>query len=100
MARLAIASVRSGLDTLIWKYKINVLIEQQLLVGDIVRNAARGVPDRLAIAWGDRGLTFGELDARANQVARAAGIVRGDRVAVWSNTELDLGPLFAGLAKV
>jgi acyl-CoA synthetase (AMP-forming)/AMP-acid ligase II len=99
MARLAIASVRSGLDTLIWKYKINVLIGQQLLVGDIVRNAARGVPDRLAIACGDRSLTFAELDARANQVARATGAAHGDRVAVWSNTELDLAPLFGGLAK-
>ena len=100
MARLAIASVRSGLDTLIWKYKINVLVGQPLLVGDIVRNAARGVPDRLAIALGDRGLTFGELDLRANQVARAAAVSLGERVAVWSNTELDLAPVFAGLAKI
>lgn len=100
MARLAIASVRSGLDTLIWKYKINVLVGQPLLVGDIVRNAARGVPDRVAIALGDRRLTFAELDVRSNQVARAAGVALGDRVAVWSNTELDLAPLFAGLAKV
>jgi acyl-CoA synthetase (AMP-forming)/AMP-acid ligase II len=69
-------------------------------VGDVVRNAARGVPRRLAIVHGDRSLTFGELDARSNQVARALGVGRGDRVAVWSNTELDLAPVFAALAKV
>ena len=66
----------------------------------MVRNAARGVPHRLAIVHGDRVLTFGELDARANQVARALGVARGDRVAVWSNTELELAPVFAALAKV
>lgn len=65
-----------------------------------MRNAARGAPNRLAIVHGDRSLTFGELDARANQVARALGVAAGDRVAVWSNTQLELAPAFAALAKV
>ena len=45
-------------------------------------------------------MTFGELDGRSNQVARALGAGHGDRVAVWSNTELDLAPAFAALAKL
>jgi acyl-CoA synthetase (AMP-forming)/AMP-acid ligase II len=72
---------------------------EQLLVGEVVRNAARSVPQRLAIVHGGRSLTFGELDARSNQVRRALGVARGDRVAVWSNTDLDLAPVFAALAK-
>ena len=74
-------------------------MKQPLLVGDIIRNAARGAPNRLAIAHGDRSLTFRELDCRSNQVARTLGAGCGDRVAVWSNTTIELAPLFAALAK-
>ena len=71
----------------------------QLLVGDLFRNAARAVPDRVAAAFGDEQVTFGELDAAANRTARALGAGLGDRVAVWSGTDLGLAPVFAGLAK-
>ena len=43
------------------------------------------VPDALAVVHGEERLTYGQLDARANQVARAlagAGVAAGDRVAV------------------
>jgi len=72
---------------------------QELLVGDIFRNAARAVPERLAAAHGDDTLTFGQLDRQANQLARVLGVGRHDRVAVWSNTELALAPVFGALAK-
>lgn len=70
-----------------------------MLVGDIFRNGARAIPERVAAAFGDRSLTYGELDRRANQVARALGVAHGDRVAVWSGTDLGLVPVFAALAK-
>jgi 3-oxocholest-4-en-26-oate---CoA ligase len=50
-------------------------------------------PDRLAIACGDTHLSFGELDARADRVARvlaAGGLVAGDKVAI----ELVNGPAY------
>lgn len=72
----------------------------QLLVGDLFRNAARAVPDRVAAAFEDQRLTFAELDRAANRTARALGAVHGDRVAVWSGTDLALAPVFAALAKV
>jgi acyl-CoA synthetase (AMP-forming)/AMP-acid ligase II len=74
-----------------------------LLIGDVFRNAANAVPDRTAAVVGPRSITFGEIDRRANQMARALqeyGIGRGDRVAVWTATNLDVVPLFAALAKV
>ncbi|MCU1374993.1 MAG: long-chain fatty acid--CoA ligase [Actinomycetia bacterium] len=69
------------------------------MVGDLFRNAARAVPDRVAAVFGDDSLTFGELDRAANRTARALGAQPGDRVAVWSGTDLGLAPVFAGLAK-
>lgn len=74
-----------------------------LLVGDVFRNAARAVPHRLAAAHQGRELTFGDLDRRANQVARAlvaCGIGHRDRVVTWTTTTLDVVPVFAALAKL
>ena len=74
-----------------------------LLIGDVFRNAARAVPDRLAAVVGERSLTFAELDRGANRMARAVaalGVARGDRVVVWCGTHLEVMPLFVALAKL
>jgi len=74
-----------------------------LLIGDVIRHASRVAPDGLAATLGDDELTFAEVDARANQVARtlaALGVEHQDRVAWWSETTLDAMPVFAALAKL
>jgi acyl-CoA synthetase (AMP-forming)/AMP-acid ligase II len=74
-----------------------------LLVGDIVRHAARATPTALAATLGDGEITFAELDARANQVARvlaARDVGIGDRVAWWGETSLDAMPIFNAVARV
>jgi long-chain acyl-CoA synthetase len=53
------------------------------VVPDLLRNSARLVPDRVAVAAGAAALTFAELDARASAIARglrARGVSRGDQV--------------------
>ena len=75
----------------------------ELLIGDVFRNAGRAVPDRVAAVVGSRSITFGEIDRLANRLAHALqeyGVGRGDRVAVWAATNLDVIPLFAALAKL
>ncbi len=74
-----------------------------LLIGDVFRVAARSVPNRIAAAIGERSITYGELDAEANRIARlllSMGVGHRDRVVMWSDTSLDAVPLFAGLAKI
>jgi acyl-CoA synthetase (AMP-forming)/AMP-acid ligase II len=74
-----------------------------LLIGDVFRNAARAVPRRPAAVLGDRALTFGELDRRANHVARvlaSCGVGHRDRVLVHAATSLDVVPVFVALAKL
>ena len=75
----------------------------ELLIGSIVTNAARAVPDRPAVVLGDESLTFAALNARANAVAAALtglGLGVGDRLVTWSTTAIDLAPLFAAAAKL
>lgn len=74
-----------------------------LLVGDVVRHAARATPRELAATLGDEEVTFAGLDARSNQIARvltARGVGLGDRVAWWGETSLDAMPIFNALARV
>ncbi|MFM8305181.1 MAG: class I adenylate-forming enzyme family protein [Actinomycetota bacterium] len=74
-----------------------------LLVGEVFRAGARAEPDRVAVALGDRTLTFAEVDRSANAHAHAlrrAGVGHGDRVVLWSATAIDAVPLFAALAKI
>jgi amino acid adenylation domain-containing protein len=55
------------------------------MLHELVSRAAAARPDGLAVRGPDGDLSYAELDAKANQVARAladAGIGRGDRVAI------------------
>jgi amino acid adenylation domain-containing protein len=54
---------------------------------ELVIDAAARHPDRLAVASPGEGLTYGELDRKANALAHrlsALGVGRGDRVAIWA----------------
>src|SRR5262249_12230397 len=74
-----------------------------LLIGNVLRHAARSTPRRLAATLQDEELTFGALDERANRTARVLagmGVGHGDRVAWWGNTSLDALPIFFALARL
>ena len=73
-----------------------------LLVGDIFRNVARSVPDRVAAVAGEHRVTFAELHHGANQISAvlaALGVGVGDRVVTWCDNTIDLVPLYVGLAR-
>jgi acyl-CoA synthetase (AMP-forming)/AMP-acid ligase II len=77
-------------------------VPEPLLVGDVFRNAARAVPDRVAVVIGDESLTFGQLDRLSNEVVECMlgqGHEPGDRIVVAAETTLDTVVLFAGIAK-
>jgi acyl-CoA synthetase (AMP-forming)/AMP-acid ligase II len=73
-----------------------------------VREHARRVPDRVAVHFQGKGLTFADIDWRSNRVAqglREAGVRRGSRVGILAkNTptfyEVALGAQKAGAALV
>lgn len=60
-------------------------IQQQLLIGDIVRRRVAVHPSRTALIWRDLEMSYLELDGMIDQVAtgfRRLGVKRGDRVAL------------------
>jgi acyl-CoA synthetase (AMP-forming)/AMP-acid ligase II len=76
--------------------------ERTRTIADITRVQAADRPDDIAHVFKDRRTTFAELDARASRIANgliAAGLVPGDRVAVYAaNSDRYVEVLF-GCAK-
>jgi acyl-CoA synthetase (AMP-forming)/AMP-acid ligase II len=73
----------------------------ELLVGDVLRTAARRHPDRPAAALGDATMTFGQVDAGARTLAAQLvfhGVRRGDRVAWVARNSLEAVVLHAACA--
>ena len=78
------------------------------LLHQAVSATAAVAPERVAIVDRDRVLTYGELDARSNQVAHllgSLGVGPGDRVCLWLDKSFDAvaglyGVLKAGAAYV
>lgn len=69
---------------------------------DLMRGHAARTPDKLCLVDGAARLSFGELDARSNRVARALiaqGVQPGDRVALLDTTSAVSYELFYGCAK-
>ncbi|AYN42870.1 acyl-CoA synthetase [Streptomyces dangxiongensis] len=57
-------------------------------VDGVLRRSARRTPARLAVEYGERGWTYGELDdavSRAASLLRAEGLAPGDRVASYGH---------------
>jgi acyl-CoA synthetase (AMP-forming)/AMP-acid ligase II len=74
----------------------------QLVVGNIVRQAASARPDGFAAGLADETTTFGELDRDADEIARrllVRGAGGGHRVVVWAATDLSLTAIFVGAAR-
>jgi acyl-CoA synthetase (AMP-forming)/AMP-acid ligase II len=62
-------------------------------VGRMLETTARRFPEHLAVCWGDRVLTYADLDRRTNALAHglaSLGVQRGDRVAVLMRNRPEL----------
>ncbi len=70
---------------------------------DLAERRAELTPDRPALAWQDRWLTYAELDERAGRLAhalRSRGVGRGDRVAILAHNHVAHADLVLATAKL
>jgi fatty-acyl-CoA synthase len=85
--------------------KVESLLQKasQFTVGDILRKNARTKPDHLAVALGERQLTFAQLNQEVNRLANSfsnLGIERGDRVAILSENRMEYCQVIYAAAKL
>ena len=68
---------------------------------DFLEHSARQWPDKEALVCGSRRATYAQLDQAANALAHhlvAMGVVRGDRVMVFSENTVETVVSFWGVA--
>ncbi|GAA5066823.1 amino acid adenylation domain-containing protein [Nocardia callitridis] len=69
----------------------------------MIRAASRDYPQRTAVVFGDKELTYAEFDARVNRLARllvSRGVRNGDHVAVYAERSEWLPVTFAAVLRV
>jgi amino acid adenylation domain-containing protein len=82
--------------------KAPVAFPQDKLVKDLFEDWAQRTPDAEAVVFEGERLTFGQLDERANRVARrlqSLGVGPGKLVGVYMSKSLDLVPAVLGVIK-
>jgi amino acid adenylation domain-containing protein len=81
---------------------INVEYPQDKLIHELFEEQAAARPDAVAVVYEDQSLTYSELDARANRVAReliALGVQPDDRVAICVERSLEMVVGLIGILK-
>ncbi|MDI3257044.1 MAG: acyl-CoA synthetase [Kyrpidia sp.] len=71
-------------------------------IGDTLRRSRARHPDKLALKWKGESVTYRELDERVNRLANgllAAGVAKGDRIAILSKNCLDFVILWFAAAR-
>jgi acyl-CoA synthetase (AMP-forming)/AMP-acid ligase II len=76
--------------------------EETMVIGDLIENNARRIPDHVGLVWNDERITWRQLNERANQMANAMialGVTPGDRVAFILDNSRELVELYFAIAK-
>lgn len=76
---------------------------RRLVVPELVARSARRKPDQPALAFEGSGLTFAQLDQRANRAAGALaerGVAAGDHVAILMYNRLEFVETFLGIQRL
>ena len=75
----------------------------RLYLSDRFKETVRKYPNKVAIMFEDRQITFRELDELSNQIAnvlRANGLRHGDSAAIFMENSLEYLAVFLGLCKL
>src|SRR5690242_19956794 len=73
-----------------------------MLTGDMLRRSAARFPEKDAIVWQDRSITYRALDLAANRFANALvslDLKKGGKIAIISRNRLEYGIVFFGASR-
>ena len=77
--------------------------KESLYISDLFKETVERHPNKIAIIFEDRRITFRELDEMSNRIAnllRAAGLRRGDTAAMFMENCLEYPAILLGLSKL
>lgn len=90
---------KENLDFLMNRYnRVN-----RWVIADMIRRSAYHYPDKAALVFGDRSLTYRELEAESNRVANALtslGVEKYDRVAILAHNTIHHVLVWLGCCKI
>ena len=92
--------IKRGIKLLI---SVNQSKKQQLYISDHFQKTALKFPNKAAIVFKDRQLTFREVDELSNRIAnilRGAGLCHGNTAAVFTENSLEYLPVFLAMCKL
>jgi len=78
-------------------------MEAVMLIGDLVTNNARRIPDHEGLIWQSEHITWAELNQRVNRLANGLlriGLQPGDRVAFLLNNCKEIVEIYYAVAKI
>lgn len=78
-------------------------IKQRLYISDHFKKTVQKYPNKIAIMFEDRQLTFREVDELSNRIAnilRGAGLRHGNVAAVFMENSLEFLPVFLAMSKL
>jgi acyl-CoA synthetase (AMP-forming)/AMP-acid ligase II len=73
-----------------------------MLTGDMLRRSAKRFPDKPAVLWQDTVMSYGALDAQANQLANALlalDLPKGSKIGIISTNRPEYAVAFFGVAR-
>ncbi len=92
-----------GKNLLMMAKKSSRVKREKLYISDLFQETAAKYPNKVAIYFEDRTLTFKEMDQLSNRIANhflALGLQRGDCVSMFMENSLEYLPVFMGLSKI
>ena len=87
---------------LLWEWNATAAEYPQRSIGEVFGEVARTRPDAVAVSCGDEALSYGELEARSNQLARylrRRGVGLETRVGICVERSLELVVGLLGIVK-
>ena len=77
--------------------------DNRYYLSDRFKETVRKYPNKVAIIFEDRQITFRELDELSNKIAnilRSSGLRHGDSAAIFMENSLEYLPVFLALCKI
>lgn len=101
--RCTLSSYRMAKNLIVLNRTMKSNRDNRYYLSDRFKETVRKYPNKVAIIFEDRQITFRELDELSNKIAnilRSSGLRHGDSAAIFMENSLEYLPVFLALCKI